>query len=132
MQYVNPAALADPRGYSNGVFLPAGAGAGVLMVSGQVGWNREAHLVSDRFADQFDQALANVLTVVSEAGGTAQSVAKLTIFVTDKAAYLEARPEIGDKYKERMGAHYPAMTLVEVKSLLEPGALVEIDAIAIV
>jgi enamine deaminase RidA (YjgF/YER057c/UK114 family) len=128
MRIINPAGLAPPRGYSHGI---AGGGE-VLFVAGQVGWNAQAELVSDRFADQFDQALANVLAVVGEAGGAPQSIARLTIYVTDKEEYLAATREIGDRYRARMGRHYPAMTLVEVKALLEPGARVEIEATAVV
>lgn len=125
---INPKSLAAPRGYSHGV---VGDGR-VLFVAGQVGWNERAEIVSDRFADQFDQALANVLAVVREAGGSAGSVGRLTIYVVDKSEYEEARKEIGERYRARMGRHYPAMTLVEVKSLLEDGAKVEIEATALI
>jgi enamine deaminase RidA (YjgF/YER057c/UK114 family) len=127
LDVVNPSALAKPRGYSHGV---AGAGR-LLFVAGQIGWTSDGTLVGPRLADQFDQALANVLTVVAAARGDAWSIAKLTIFVTDAAAYAAARPEIGERYRARMGRHYPAMTLVEVRALLAPGALVEIEAFAI-
>ena len=127
MTIVNPPELARPRGFSHGIL---GEGR-ALFVAGQVGWDGGGKIVSDRFADQFDQALANVLAVVAAAGGTPEALARLTIFVVDKAAYVAAREEIGARYRERMGRHYPAMTLVEVKSLLEPRALVEIDATAV-
>jgi enamine deaminase RidA (YjgF/YER057c/UK114 family) len=128
MQIINPEGWPPPRGYSNGVV----AEGRVLFVAGQVGWTERGTLVSDRFADQFDQALANVLTVVRAAGGAPESVSRLTIFVSDKGQYLSAAEEIGRRYRARMGRHYPAMSLVEVKSLLEPGALVEIEATAVV
>ena len=130
MQPFNPPALAAPRGYNNGVlFAPA---SGVLFVAGQVGWDRDAQIVSGDFADQFDRALANVLEVVAAAGGTPESVGKLTIFVTSVVEYTAARHTIGERYRARMGHHYPAMTLVEVQALLEPGAKVEIEAFACV
>jgi enamine deaminase RidA (YjgF/YER057c/UK114 family) len=88
-------------------------------------------MVSDDFVDQFDQALANVLSVVREAGGTAESIARLTIYVTDKAEYAAAQASIGARYRVRMGRHYPAMTLVEVRALLEDRAKVEIEATAV-
>jgi enamine deaminase RidA (YjgF/YER057c/UK114 family) len=128
MQVVNPGTLARPRGYSHGVV----RGGRTLFVAGQIGWTAQARLVSDRFVDQFDQALANVLAVVSEAGGSAETIGRLTIYVVDKTEYLEAQREIGEQYRARMGRHYPAMTLVEVKSLLEPGAKVEIEATAVI
>lgn len=127
LQRVNPATLAAPKGYSHGI---AGGGR-VLFVAGQVGWDANAQLVSDRFIDQFDRALANVLTVVEEAGGSPEAIARLTIYVIDKSEYVAAQKEIGARYRARMGHHYPAMTLVEVKSLLEEGAKVEMEATAV-
>lgn len=128
MTIINPPTLAPPRGYSHGV---VGSGR-VLFVAGQIGWNARGELVGDRFVDQFDQALANVLSVVGEAGGAPESIARLTIYVVDKTEYLAAPREIGENYRARMGRHYPAMTLVEVKSLLEEGAKVEIEATALI
>lgn len=127
MTVINPATLASPRGYSHGI---TGQGR-ILFVAGQIGWNANSKIVSDRFVDQFDQALANVLQVVSAAGGTHESVARLTIYVIDKAEYVSAMKEVGERYRAHMGRHYPAMTLVEVKGLLEPGAQVEIEATAL-
>lgn len=126
---INPKSLAPPRGYNNGTLAPQGS---LLFIAGQVAWDEHGEIVSDRFAEQFDQALANVLAVVTEAGGRAHSIGKLTIYVTDVREYLAARREIGEAYRRRMGQHYPAMTLVEVKGLLEPGARVEIEGFAVV
>ena len=128
MASVNPDGLAVPRGYSHGMI----RGGRILFVAGQIGWNSDGALVSDRFVDQFDQALANVVAVVTAAGGTADAVGRLTIYVVDKNEYLTAQRELGERYRARMGRHYPAMTLVEVKSLLEPGARVEIEATAVI
>ena len=128
MTIINPAALARPRGYSHGI---ASQGR-ILFVAGQIGWNANAEIVSDGFVDQFDQALANVVAVVEGAGGTGHSVARMTIYVVDKLEYLAATAELGRRYRARMGNHYPAMTLVEVKGLLEPGAKVEIEATAVI
>ncbi len=127
MTIINPAGWPAPRGFSNGIV----AEGRMLFVAGQIGWDEKGVLVSDRMADQFDRALANVLAIVNAAGGKPTSIVRLTIFVTDKAAYIAARPEIGDRYRAHMGRHYPAMTLVEVSALLEPGALVEIEATAV-
>jgi enamine deaminase RidA (YjgF/YER057c/UK114 family) len=127
MKIVNPTGLVPPRGYSHGI----AAEGRLLFVAGQVGWDGNGQMVGDRFADQFDQALANVMQVVAAAGGAPDSVARMTIFVTDCAEYRTAEREIGDRYRARMGRHYPAMTLVEVQALLEPGAKVEIEATAV-
>lgn len=126
---IDPDSLAPPRGYSNGMLMPAGR---ILFVAGQIGWNREGEVVSEAFPEQFAQALDNVLDVVRAAGGRPEHVGRLTIFVADRAQYLEAAKEVGRAYRERMGKHYPAMSLVEVAALLEPGALLEIEATAVI
>jgi len=128
MTVINPPGLAPPRGYSHGVL----AQGRTLFVAGQIGWNATGEMVSDQFVEQFDQALANVLVVVLEAGGLPDSIARLTIFVVDKSEYLGAQRQIGERYRARMGKHYPAMTLVEVRSLLAPRARVEIEATAVI
>ncbi|PYQ16156.1 MAG: enamine deaminase RidA [Acidobacteria bacterium] len=124
---VNPESLAKPRGYSHGM---KGQGE-VLFVAGQVGWDRGAVLVSEDLVAQFAQALDNVLDVVWAAGGSPENVARLVLYVTDKREYRERAKDIGAEYRRRMGKHYPAMALVEVRSLLEDGAKVEIEAVAL-
>lgn len=124
---VNPAGLAPPRGYNHGM---RGSGA-LLFVAGQIGWDEGGHLVSTDFVAQFGKALDNVLAVVREAGAEAASIARLTIYVTDKDEYQSRRREVGAAYRERMGRHFPAMSLVEVQALLEDGAHVEIEATAV-
>lgn len=127
---VDPDELGRPRGYSNGILVPAGRR--LLFVAGQVGWDGEQRLVDGGFAAQFAQALRNVLAVVQAAGGESADVARLTLYVLDREEYAVARGEIGAIYRELMGRHYPAMTLVEVRGLLEPGARLEIEATAAV
>ena len=127
MTIITSKELAAPRGYSHGVV----ASGPLLFIAGQIGWNAAGQIVSDDFAEQFDQALANVMAVVNEAGGTPESIARLTIFVIDKSEYLGAQRAIGARYRARFGTHYPAMTLVEVKALLEDGAKVEIEGTAV-
>ncbi len=120
--------LAPARGYSNGLVL---SGSRILFVAGMIGWNRDARVVSDEIAVQFGQALDNVLAVVRQAGGGPEHIGRLTIYVTDKTRYITATKTIGEAYRARMGTHYPAMALVEVAALLEEGALVEIEATAV-
>ena len=127
MTIITSKELAAPRGYSHGVL----ASGRLLFIAGQIGWNAAGQLVGDDFVEQFDQALANVIAVVREAGGTPESIARLTIYVTDKAEYRIAQASIGARYRVRMGKHYPAMTLVEVRALLEDAAKVEIEATAV-
>ncbi len=126
---INPKELGAPRGYSNGVL--TSANGRLLFISGQIGWNEQQKLVSPDFADQFDQALANVISVVSEAGGEPNQIARLILYVTDRDDYLDHTREIGERYRKRMGKHYPAMVLLEVKGLLDPNAKVEIEGLAV-
>ena len=129
MTIINPEALGAPRGYSNGVLYEGGS---LLFVAGQIGWDRELRIVSDEFADQFAQALENVLSVVRQAGGGPESIGRLLIFVTDKEEYSSQLRAVGAAYRQLMGKHFPAMTLVEVSSLLERLAKVEIEALAVI
>jgi enamine deaminase RidA (YjgF/YER057c/UK114 family) len=126
---INPESLGAPKGYSNGVL--ADAAGRLLFVAGQIGWNNEQTIVSESFVEQFDRALANVVTVVTEAGGTPQQIARLVIYVTNKREYIDHREEVGQVYRRHLGKHFPAMALVEVKSLLADEAKVEIEAIAV-
>lgn len=126
---INPESLGAPRGYSNGVL---SAGGRLLFVAGQIGWGRDQRLLSDDFVAQFAQALENVLTVVRSAGGEPAHIARLLIFVTDKREYLARVRDVGQAYRQLMGRHFPAMSLVEVNSLLEDLAKVEIEATAVI
>ena len=125
---VNPADLGAPQGFSHGILAPPGAA--LLFVAGQVGFDHNNELVSDRFVAQFGQALRNVVAVVAAAGGQASQIARLTIYVTDKSEYLEDLSAVGGTYRAVMGRHFPAMALVEVSGLVEPGAKVEVEATA--
>ena len=124
---VNPASLMPPRGYSHGM-----KGTGELVfVAGQTGANREGRMVSGDLVGQFAQALDNVLDVVWHAGGGPEHVARMAVYVTDKAEYIRRRRELGAAWRKRMGRHYPAMVLVEVAALLPDDALIEIEAVAL-
>src|SRR4051794_5289414 len=111
--FINPESLGPPKGYSNGVL--SWPGGRILFVAGQIGWDSKQEFTSDQFVDQFDQALANVLAVVAEAGGEPTDIARLVIYVTDKEEYRSRTGEVGERWRARMGKHYPAMALVEVK-----------------
>jgi enamine deaminase RidA (YjgF/YER057c/UK114 family) len=128
LELVNPPALGRGKGYSHGVIAPPGCR--LLFIAGQIGWDAQMQLAAGDLVTQFDRALANVLTVVREAGGGPEHVARLTLFVTDRNAYLNHLGELGRTYRAHLGKHYPAMALVEVKALLHPQALVEIQGIA--
>jgi len=128
LKFINPATLGPPRGYSNGVMTEPGAR--LLFIAGQVGWNERQEIISADFVEQFDRALANVVAVVTEGGGRPEQIARLVMYVTDKNEYQLRTHELGERYRARMGKHFPAIVLVEVKSLLNDEAKVEIEAIA--
>lgn len=129
LEPIDPPGWRQPAGYHNGVLAPAGAR--LVFIAGQIAWDAEQRLVGvGDFAAQFRQALANAIAVVRAAGGGPEHLAQLTVFVTSVLTYVEKRRELGGIWKELAGRHYPAMALVEVKALLEPGALVEIQGIA--
>ncbi len=127
---INPTDWAKPTGYNNGM-LTRGGGE-ILFIAGQIAWDKDKKLVSPEFSIQFDQALSNVIEVTKAAGGEAKHIGKLTIYVTDKQEYIAEIKAVGAAYRKHMGRHFPAMALVEVKALLEVGAKVEIEAMAVI
>jgi len=128
-EFINPESLGAPKGYSNGVLTEASGR--LLFVAGQVAWDQNQQIVSDDLVEQFDRALANVIAVVTEAGGTANQIARLILYVTDKNEYRSKMKEIGAHYRARMDKHFPAMVLVEVAGLLEDRAKIEIEGTAV-
>jgi enamine deaminase RidA (YjgF/YER057c/UK114 family) len=127
--FINPETLGAPHGYSNGVLTEAGGR--LLFIAGQLAWDETQKIISPDFVEQFDRALTNVIAVVTAAGGRAEQIARLVIYVTDKTEYRAHTSAIGERYRALMGRHFPAMVLVEVKSLLDDGAHVEIEGIAV-
>lgn len=130
MKAINPESLGAPKGYSNGMLAPAGGR--MLFVAGQVGWGPGQKVVEGGFIPQFARALRNVLAVVEAAGGTAEHVGRLTVYVVSKRQYKADLKGVGAAYREVMGKHFPAMALVEIRSLMDPEALVEIEATAVI
>ncbi len=128
MPILQPDGWAKPRGYANGV----AAEGRTIFVAGQIGWNAQQHFETDDLAGQVAQALENVVTVLRAGGAAPEHLVRLTWYVTDRAAYVSRQAEIGEVYRRIIGRHYPAMTLVVVAGLLEPRALVEIEATAVV
>jgi enamine deaminase RidA (YjgF/YER057c/UK114 family) len=128
VKIVNPKGFPAARGYSNGILA---TGTRTMYVAGQIGWESDGSFASDDLVPQFARALDNVLAVVSAEGGSARQITQMTIYVLDVAAYRDARAELGRIWRERFGQYYPAMTLVEVRALVEPRARVEIQATAV-
>ncbi len=117
-----------PKGYANGI----AARGTQIYVAGQIGWNpATSAFETDDFVAQTRQALSNIVDVLKAAGAGPEHVVRLTWYVVDKAEYAARLREVGDAYRATLGRNFPAMTLVEVKSLLEPRARVEIEATAV-
>jgi enamine deaminase RidA (YjgF/YER057c/UK114 family) len=125
--FLHPRHWKIAKGFANGVV----AEGRVVFLAGQIGWNAEQKFESRDFVGQARQALANIVTLVEEAGGKAEHITRLTWFVTDKKEYMSRLRELGDAYRAVMGKHFPAMTLVQITALVEDEAKVEIEATAV-
>jgi enamine deaminase RidA (YjgF/YER057c/UK114 family) len=129
-QIINPGSLANPIGYNHGILAKGGR---MLFLAGQPGLDAEGRVVAlGDMVLQFQRAFANIKAIIEASGGQPTDIVKLTIYVTDKAAYVSNRRSIGQVYRSYFGKYYPAVTLVEVKGLFDTGAMVELDAIAVV
>jgi len=127
---INPESLGVPSGYTHGLL--ADSNGKLLFISGQIAWDEKQKIVSDDFVEQFDRALANVITVVRAAGAKPEEIVRLIVYVTDKVEYRERTREVGERYRNHMGKHFPAMVLVEVAGLLDDAAKVEIEGMAVI
>jgi len=127
MKIIQPAGWPRPKGYSNGVV----ASGKMLFIAGMIGWDGHGHFASDDFAAQARQALQNVADVLREAGGMPENIVRMTWYVTNKREYLAASKEVGQAFREIIGAYNAAMTAVEVTALMEDRAKVEIEVTAV-
>ena len=125
---VNPPGWPMPKGYVNAV----AARGDLVFVAGQVGWTAEQLFEAKDLAGQVAQALRNTVEVLAAAGAEPRHVVRMTWYVTDKREYLAQQGEIGRAYREIVGRHYAAMTLVEVAALLEGDARIEIETTAVI
>jgi enamine deaminase RidA (YjgF/YER057c/UK114 family) len=128
MEMLQPADWVRPKGYSNGI----AAKGRMVFVSGMIGWDSQEKIVSSDLVAQVRQTLKNIVAVLTEANAKPEHIVRITWYVVDKQEYMAAAPEIGAIYREIMGRHYPAMTIVQVAALLENAARVEIEATAVV
>lgn len=128
MEILQPPGWTRPRGYSNGV----AASGKMVFVGGMIGWDGQGVFHTSDFAGQVRQALENVVAVLAEAGARPEHIVRMTWYVVDKQEYIASYKEIGRAYREIIGAHYPAMTAVQVTALVEDAARVEIEVTAIV
>jgi len=129
MRNLQPPSWARPRGFSNGIAVKGGT---TVYIAGQVGWTGAGAWESKDFAGQFRQALRNVLEVLAQARGRPEHIVRLTWYVIDRNEYLASLEAVGTAYRELMGRHYPAMSVVQVSALVESLARLEIEATAVI
>lgn len=125
---LHPVNWTRPKGYANGIL----ASGRIVFVGGQIGWNTQQQFETDDFAGQVRRCLENIVAVLDEAGAKPQHLVRLTWLVTDKTEYTANLKAVGAVYRDVLGRHFPAMTLVQVVALLEDRAKVEIEATAVV
>lgn len=128
MRTLLPPGWKRPKGYANGIE----AQGRLVFVAGQIGWTPEEVFETDDLGGQTLQALRNVMAVMAEADAKPHHIVRMTWYIIDKHEYCAKAKEIGAAYREVMGNHYPVMSLVEVKALLEDRAKVEIEATAVI
>ena len=125
---VHPHGWLPAKGYANGIFTTDGH----LYIGGQIGWNAQQQFESDYFILQMRQTLQNIVAVLNAAGASVEDIVRLTWYVIDKREYLARQAEVGKAYRDIMGRHFPAMTMVVVSGLVEDRALLEIEATAVI
>ena len=128
MKCLHPAHWPRPKGYSNGVV----ANGRTIFVSGMIGWDAQGKMVSRDFVGQVRQILLNIVEVLSEANARPENVVRMNWYVLDKKEYVDSYRQLGIVYREIFGGHYPAMTAVQVSSLIEDAARVEIEVTAVI
>jgi len=130
MQVLQPPGWPRPKGYSNGVSVPAGGR--MVFLAGMVGWNAEETFESDNFADQVRQALTNIVATLKEAGAGPEHIVRMTWFIGSRDEYNAQQAEIGGAYRDVIGRNFPPMAVIQVKGFVEDGAKLEIEATAVV
>jgi enamine deaminase RidA (YjgF/YER057c/UK114 family) len=124
---LQPEAWPRPSGYSNGIVAEGTA----VYVAGQIGWDATTGRVVEGMAAQVEQALRNIVSVLAQASASPTDIVRLTWFVTNMERYRQETKAIGQGYRRVMGRHFPAMSVIGVHCLVERGALVEIEATAV-
>jgi enamine deaminase RidA (YjgF/YER057c/UK114 family) len=123
---LQPSGWPRPRGYANGI----AANGETIFLAGQIGWDAQGRF-AEGLANQVGQALSNIVTLLAEAGAEPRHLVRLTWFVTDLRAYRESQAAIGVEYRRVIGKYFPTMSVIGVSELVEPAALVEIEATAV-
>ncbi len=130
LEILNPSDLGTPSGWNNGMLAPLGGR--LLFVAGQSASDETGSVPDIGFVEQWARILDKILAVVRHAGGNPEDIARMTVYITDRKAYLDNLTPLGAIWRERLGKHYPAMALVEVTALVDARAMVEIEATAVV
>lgn len=128
-QTILPEGWKAPVGYANAILAQKGR---MLALAGQVGWNAQQVFESEDLVPQFEQALKNILDILTTAGGKPEHIIRITAFCLDRPAYLAARKELGAIWRKLMGNHYPAMSMIFVADLLDHPAKIELEATAVI
>jgi len=128
LEWLQPPEWPRPKGYSNGVVVKSGR---LVVLGGQVGWDEKERLVPGGLVPQFEQALKNVLRLVSLAGGKPEHLIQLRLYLTDKQAYLASQRELGEVYRRHLGNHFACMSGLVIAGLVEEGAVVELEGVAV-
>ena len=126
--FLNPEGWVPAKGYANGMV----ADGRMIVTGGLIGWNAQQQFEHADLVGQFEQTLKNILAVLETAGARPEHLVRLTWYITDKAEYLGNLKEIGAAYRRVLGRHFPAMAVVQVVSLMEDAAKVEIEAMAVI
>ena len=126
---LHPPGWLPPIGYANGISVPAGR---IVFVAGTVGWDANQKFQSEELVPQFEQALKNIIAILTEAGGKPHHICRMTAFCIDKSAYLAGRRELGRIWKSLIGNHYPVMSMIFVADLLDHPAKIELEATAVI
>jgi len=126
----NPPQLGPARGWNNAMMAPAGGR--VLFIAGQTARTADGTFAEGGFVQQFAAALDNVLTALEAAGGRAEDIGRMSLYVTDVQAYRDNLKALGEVWRPRMGRHYPAMALFGVTGLVDEEALIEIETTAVI
>ncbi|QFT30426.1 Enamine/imine deaminase [Labrenzia sp. THAF82] len=127
-EVIHPEGWAKALGYANGMLMPDGT----LHIGGQIGWDKDKRFAPGGFLPQMEQALTNIADIVEAAGGEISDIGRLTWFIKDKTEYLAKQREVGEVYRRVFGKHFPAMSMLVVKDLIEDEAVIEIEATAFV
>ena len=127
-EILHPKNWAKAKGYANGI----AASGKLIFCGGLIGWNADQKFETIDFVEQVEQTLKNIVAVLTEAGAKPEHLVRLTWFVTSKTEYLTRLKDVGRVYREVIGGHYPAMTMVQVVALIEDQAKVEIEATAVI